>query len=118
MITIENAQGIKIRTHSHDPDEDKALAAIGAAISAAESDIDSGAAPDADSTQLEQVAPPAPPAPEPAPAAEDPDAPKSPTSEVDNLMAKYDNDEKQAAYVKSDAYKNKIKAKADKEISK
>ena len=93
------------------------MAAIGAALEAAASE--EGAAPDADSTaQLEQAPVPAPPPPEPTPASEDPDAPKSPTSEVENLMAKYDNDEKQAAYVKSDAYKSKIKQKADKEISK
>jgi hypothetical protein len=30
---------------------------------------------------------------------------KSPTSEVDNLMAKYENEEKQEAFVKSDAFK-------------
>ena len=31
-------------------------------------------------------------------------------SEVDSLMAKYDNDEKQAAYLKSPEYKEKLKA--------
>ena len=34
MIQLESSCAIKIKTHSHDPDEDKALAAIGAAINA------------------------------------------------------------------------------------
>ena len=33
-------------------------------------------------------------------------------------MAKYDNDEKEVAFKKSDAYRLKLKSKADKEIEK
>jgi len=33
-------------------------------------------------------------------------------------MEKYDNEEKNAAYLKSDAYKKSVKSKADKEIEK
>ena len=51
------------------------------------------------------------------PVAEDEPKDKA-ASEVDNLMAKYDNDEKEVAFKKSDAYKLKLKSKADKEIEK
>ena len=36
--------------------------------------------------------------------------------EVDDLMAKYDNEEKHQAYLKSDEYKNKIKAKENAKV--
>ena len=45
-------------------------------------------------------------------------APQQPKDEVESLMAKYDNDEANKSYLQSDAYKQKLKAKADAEISK
>ena len=34
LMNVIQVSAIKIRTHTHDPEEDKALAAIGAAINA------------------------------------------------------------------------------------
>lgn len=115
LIESDIVQAIKIRTIAHDPEEDKALAAIGAAINAETQEIAASEQVDADTTKIEEVqaAPPTTPVVE-----NNEEENKSPTSEVDNLMAKYDNEEKHAAYMKSDAYKKSIKSKQDKEIQK
>ena len=102
-ITIDDAIGIRIL--SHDPDEDRALAAIGAAINAETQDIAADSQSEADVSQLENANAATSSAPvmlEPAPAEGEP---KPAESEVDSLMAKYDNEEKHDAYLKSDAYK-------------
>lgn len=39
LITTDSVNGIKILSHAHDADEDRALAAIGAAINAETQDI-------------------------------------------------------------------------------
>ena len=89
-----------------DPEEDKALAAIGAAINAETQDIAASEVADGEVTQIEDSTTAASAAP-PPPALPEDDGPKpnAAESEVDNLMAKYDNEEKDIAYQKSDKFK-------------
>ena len=100
---------IKISHRSRgDPEEDRALAAIGAAINAETQDIASSEVADGEVTQIENsdtaasATPPPPGLPE-----DDGPKPNAAESEVDNLMAKYDNEEKDEAYKKSDKFKAK-----------
>ena len=101
-----------LRVHS-DPEEDKVLAAVEQAIAAetqseaADQVADSGSSadPGPDAPQVESAA---------VVSSEEETA--KPQDEVDSIMAKYDNEEKQKDYLKSDAYKAKIKAKEDAKI--
>ncbi len=60
---------------------------------------------DADATQIEDANAPSAPPPPPGLPEDDGPKPNAAESEVDNLMAKYDNEEKDAAYQKSDKFK-------------
>ena len=55
IIHYDQVNAIKIRTVTHDPEEDKALAAIGAAINAETQDIASTEVADADTTKIEEI---------------------------------------------------------------
>lgn len=102
------SSAMKLHSLQHLRGDDDALSAIDAAIDAAEKTGEPEAAPE----QKEEA-----PAPTPPPV-ELPQEEQPKKDEVEELMDKYDNDEKHAAYIKSDAYKAEIKAKKDKEVAK
>ena len=103
-------EGQAFKLIQRDSDEDKALAAIGAAIDEetqieADQSADAGEVSQTEEKKEEPVGPP-------------PPIDESKKDEVESLMEKYDHDEAQEKWLKSDAYKKQLQKKKESEIAK